>query len=344
MDSRQIDIMGIINVTDDSYYPESRCLGNDGTPDIWKILSKAGSMLEEGAAILDIGACSTRPGSLPVREEEEWRRLRPALEAIFRHFPDVTVSIDTYRASVIDNAASLLDSLYTARHRPSGTGQHQDMPSDGTSAAPGHCPRTESQKEYIRKRLIINDISAGRLDPGMLPLAGRLGLRYIAMHMKGSPADMQQMCDYGNVTEDVIDYFREFAVRAAEAGITDWILDPGFGFAKTAEQNWQLMKELGRFSESGLFRISADSTDTDETGCKRDMYPDAAHDKEYHPRILVGISRKSMIYRMFGITPQESLPQTQVLHLAALERGASILRVHDVAEAARTVAAYRMLY
>ena len=344
MDSRQIDIMGIINVTDDSYYPESRCLGNDGEPDIGRILLRAGNMLEEGATILDIGACSTRPGSLPVSGEEEWRRLRPALEAIWQHFPDVTVSIDTYRASVIENAAGLLASLYMTRNRQPGAEGHQAISSDGTPEASRLHTQPEPGEDFVRNRLIVNDISAGKLDTGMLPLVGKLGLKYIAMHMKGTPADMQQMCDYDNVTEDVIKYFREFAVMSAGAGITDWILDPGFGFAKTVEQNWQLMKELERLSAPGLFMTPDHDSARNTTDSSEDRRSCADSGRAFKPRILVGISRKSMIYRLFGISPEEALPQTQVLHLAALERGATILRVHDVAEAARTVAAYRMLY
>lgn len=274
-----IDIMGIINVTDDSFYPESRCLDADGSPDIEKVVRRAGRMLSEGATILDIGACSTRPGSEPAGEDVEWSRLAPVLEEIWRSFPDAVVSIDTYWSSVIRKAYALLYSI------------------DGTSSG----------------RLVVNDISAGAYDPLMLQTAGSLGLVYIAMHMRGTPATMSGLCDYGDVTEEVIRYFREFEARAAAAGIREWIIDPGFGFAKTVDQNYRLLRELGRLSVLG------------------------------NRRILVGVSRKSMVYRLFGITPEESLPQTQVLHLAALERGATILRVHDVAEAVRTVTVFRKL-
>ena len=160
---------------------------------------------------------------------------------------------------------------------------------------------------------LVNDISAGAFDAPMLPLVGRLGLPYIAMHMRGTPETMQSMTDYPQgVTAEVLRYFKAFARRAAKAGVTDWILDPGFGFAKTVEQNWTLLEELE------LLQV-------------------------LQRPILVGVSRKSMIYKRFGITPEESLPATQVAHLLALQRGATWLRVHDVAEARRTVAIYSMM-
>lgn len=268
--ARNIQIMGIVNLTDDSYFAPSRCLGTDGMPDIGRTVGMVGKILSEGADIIDIGACSTRPGSEPVGEEEEWRRLEPVLKAIKDSFPDAVISIDTWWASVVEMAAGLIGPF------------------------------------------IVNDISAGEDDPGMLPAVGRLGLQYIAMHKRGTPSTMQSLCNYGNVTSEVLQYFRKFAERAEKAGIKDWILDPGVGFAKDIGQNWQLLRELEVLRTLGH-------------------------------RILVGVSRKSMIYRLFGITPEESLAQTQVLHFAALERGADILRVHDVAEAARTIEAYRRL-
>lgn len=268
--SRTIDIMGIVNLTDNSYFAQSRCLGPDGEPDMDRVLERTGRMIEEGASIIDIGACSTRPGSEPVGEQEEWRRLRPALRAIRDAFPQVQISVDTYWSSVVQKTFDLIGPF------------------------------------------IVNDISAGEDDPAMLGTVGRLGLTYAAMHKRGTPKTMQSLCSYRDVTGEVLEYFREFGRKAEEAGIKEWILDPGFGFAKTVEQNYRLLSELERFSCLGR-------------------------------RILVGVSRKSMIYKLFGITPEESLPQTQVLHLAALERGADILRVHDVAEAARTVAVWSLL-
>lgn len=272
--SRHIDIMGIVNVTGNSYFQPSRCLSDAGDADMERIIERTGRMLDEGATIIDIGACSTRPGSEPVGEEEEWRRLSPALDAIRSRFPDATISIDTYWSGVAEKAWRQIGDF------------------------------------------IINDISAGENDPGMLETAGRLGLRYIAMHKRGTPKTMQGLCVYDDVTEDVLQYFMDFAVRAEKAGIREWIIDPGFGFAKSVDQNYRMMRELGKFS--------------------------APVGGSEH-KVLVGVSRKSMIYRLFGITPEESLPQTQVLHLAALQNGADILRVHDAAEAARTVELYRRL-
>ena len=267
---RKISIMGIINLTPDSYFPGSRFMEADGKVETSRAMEKIGEMFSEGAAIVDIGACSTRPGAALVSEEEEWRRLSPLLGVLRKDFPDKTFSIDTFRAGIVERCHGCIGDF------------------------------------------IVNDISAGEDDPAMLETAGRLGLAYIAMHKRGLPSDMQERCDYGDVTSEMLGYFRDFGIRAANAGIRDWILDPGFGFAKTVEQNWQLLRELGRFHEAGR-------------------------------PVLVGISRKSMIYRYHGITPEEALPQTQVLHLAALQNGADILRVHDVAEAARTVSSYRML-
>ncbi|MGN0189686.1 MAG: dihydropteroate synthase [Candidatus Cryptobacteroides sp.] len=290
---RKVEIMGIVNVTDNSYFAQSRCLSETGTPDMERILRRVSAMLEEGADIIDIGACSTRPGSEPVGEAEEWRRLEPVLDTLWRTCPHIRISIDTYWASVIEKAWALLTQI------------------EGGSADAG------KSLGDIHQRLIVNDISAGEDDPGMLPLVGRLGLRYIAMHKRGTPKTMQGLCDYGNVTQDIGEYFREFARRASDAGISDWVLDPGFGFAKTAEQNWELLRNLHWLSEEEF------------GGRKRD--------------ILVGVSRKSMIYRLYGITPEEALPQTQVLHYEALRQGAAILRVHDVAEAVRTVKSFFLL-
>ncbi len=271
--------MGIINITDNSYFAESRCFDGQGHDDITKILKRAEKMISEGATILDIGACSTRPGSEPVGEEEEWTRLEPALTALRKEFPDTTISIDTYWPSVV-------------RHTYNTIG-----------------------------RFIVNDVTAGEGmyertqsdEPGeMLAAVAELKLPFIAMHMRGNPMTMQSLTEYDDVVEDVLDYFRKFETKANVAGLTDWILDPGFGFAKTIEQNYELLRRLDTF-------------------------------KALDKKILVGVSRKSMIYRKFGITPEESLPATQVLHYKALCNGADILRVHDVAEAVRTVELYHTL-
>lgn len=268
--NRDITVMGIVNLTDNSYYPASRMLNAEGLPDIPSIIDTVGRMIEEGTGIIDIGACSTRPGSDPVGEEEEWRRLCPVIKAIRKEFPKVPVSIDTYWASVVQRAFDTIGTFYA------------------------------------------NDISAGEDDPLMLSTVGKLGLPYIAMHKRGTPKTMQSLCEYEDVTDNIVQYFRDFEKKAADAGIKDWILDPGFGFAKTIDQNYELLENMERFEEFGR-------------------------------KTLVGISRKSMIYRLFGITPEEVLPQTQVLHFEALRKGADILRVHDVAEAVRTITIYRKL-
>ena len=261
---RKIDIMGIVNLTDDSYFAQSRCAGVDRT------LERVGQMIYEEAAIIDIGACSTRPGAEIIGPEQEWERLSAVLPEIRNTFPEAVVSIDTFRSDVVRKAYDLIGGF------------------------------------------IVNDISAGEDDPQMLPLVGELGLKYVAMHKRGTPQTMQSLADYDDVTASVLAYFEEFSVKAAVNGIREWILDPGFGFAKTIDQNYQLLSQLDRLTAMGK-------------------------------PVLVGVSRKSMIYKHFGITPEESLAATQVLHLKALQQGASILRVHDVAEAARTVALYRML-
>ena len=258
----KIHLLGIVNLTDDSYYAASRAREADA------FLARVGTLLAEGADYIDIGACSTRPGSRPVGAEEEWRRLEPALMALRSEFPEARVSIDTYWASVVERAYDLIGPF------------------------------------------MVNDISAGALDAAMLPLVGRLGLPYIAMHMRGTPETMQSLTDYPKgVTSEVVRYFKAFSKRAAKAGVRDWILDPGFGFAKTVEQNWTLLEELDQLQVLQM-------------------------------PILVGVSRKSMIYKRFGITPEESLPATQVAHYLALQRGATWLRVHDIAEARRTVAIF----
>lgn len=262
---RNIKIMGIINTTDDSYFSDSRCSDNAA------VLRRAEKMVKDGVDIFDIGGCSTRPGSVTVDLEEEWNRLKDAIPAIRKEFPEIPVSIDTFRSEIVRRA---YDSI----------GEHT-----------------------------INDISAGEADCDMLKTAGELKLPYIAMHMRGTPQTMSGLCQYDNITEDIISYFRRFEERMSSYGIEDYILDPGFGFAKTIEQNYELLHNLDRFRCLGR-------------------------------QILVGVSRKSMIFRLFNITPQEALPATQALHMEALIRGADILRVHDVAEARQCATIYNMMY
>ena len=256
--------MGVVNLTDDSYFAASRCA------DVDHAVSRVGRLIDEGASIIDIGACSTRPGSQPVGAVEEWRRLGPVLEAVRWTFPQARISIDTYWSEVVSRAYDLIGDF------------------------------------------IVNDISAGEDDPQMLPLVGSLGLTYVAMHKRGTPEVMQTLTDYSDVVGDVLTYFNQFTQKALQFGIKDWVLDPGFGFAKTIEQNYQLLSRLDEFKALGR-------------------------------PVLVGVSRKSMVYKYFNISPEESLSATQVLHLRALQLGANILRVHDVAETARTISLYRLL-
>ena len=264
MKNRHIDIMGILNLTDDSYFAQSRCDGVD------EALARVYNMVAEGATIVDIGACSSRPGSVPVGAEEEWYRLSPVLNAIRKEWPDLRISIDTYWSDVVCRAYDLIGDF------------------------------------------IVNDISAGEDDPEMLPTVGRLGLEYVAMHKRGTPEIMQSLTDYTDVVDDVIRYFNQFAQKALQFEIKDWIIDPGFGFAKTLEQNYQMLSRLNEF-------------------------------KTFSRPLLVGVSRKSMVYNLLNISPEDSLAATQVVHLKALQQGADILRVHDVAEACRTVALYRAM-
>lgn len=261
--------MAIVNLTDDSYFAESRCSGVDAA------LQRIGSLVAEGADIIDIGACSSRPGSVPIGPEQEWDRLRPVLEAVKARFPEVRISVDTYWSSVVENVHGLIGDF------------------------------------------IVNDISAGEDDPRMLPTVGRLGLEYVAMHKRGTSVDMQSLTDYDDVVREVAEYFKDFAVRAEKAGVRKWILDPGFGFAKTVEQNYQLLGSLRELRETSAICPS--------------------------PRILVGVSRKSMIYRPLGLAPEDVLAATQAVHMAALMNGADILRVHDVKEAKQTISLFEIM-
>ena len=280
---RNIRIMGIVNLTDDSYYANSRCLDrNDKVMSISKALARATRLVEEGATIIDLGACSTRPGAESIGAKMEWERLEGPLREIWLTLPQVKVSVDTWWSEVVERCCDMLSGL--------------------------------SCREDVRNRFIVNDISAGEDDADMLPLVGREGLSYIAMHKKGNSKTMQSLCHYENVTLEVVEYFKEFSRKAEKFGIRNWILDPGFGFAKDIAQNYQLLRESHIFKEE---------------------FP--------NQEILVGVSRKSMIYRLFNTTPEDSLAQTQVLHMKALQNGADILRVHDVEEAARTVKLYSLL-
>ena len=267
--SRNIQVMGIVNLTDDSFFAGSRNLRADGSFDEELFRGRVVNMLESGADILDLGACSTRPGSDSISGDEEWKRLEPALNILASEHAGVKISIDTFRPEIVSRAFDIIGPF------------------------------------------IVNDVSGGCEE--MWSLLGRLGLPYIAMHTRGTPKNMQSLTDYDNVTEAVREFFVGIAAEADKHGVKDWILDPGFGFAKTVEQNWQLLREMSVLQEFG---------------------------KE----ILVGLSRKSFLFRPLGITPSDALSATQVADFIALQNGADILRVHDVAEAVRTVKLYRLLY
>ncbi len=247
-------IMGIVNVTPDSFYAGSR------TGDSVSVARRVEKMIEDGADWIDIGAYSSRSGALEVTAEEEIRRLRLGMEALRKVDSDIFVSVDTFRAEVADIAVKELGA---------------DM---------------------------INDISGGTLDSDMFAVVAETGVPYVLMHMRGTPSSMQTMTDYTDVTADVLADLQVKLSRLRAMGVADVVVDPGFGFAKTLEQNYTLMRDLGMF---GLLDCP----------------------------VLVGVSRKSMIYRLAGKTPDESLFGTVALNVLALERGAAFLRVHDVAAA-----------
>lgn len=251
-------VMGILNVTPDSFFAESRTIETDD------IRRRIDDLISQGADIIDIGGYSSRPGAPEVSADEEYSRLARGLEAIRKYHPDTLISVDTFRADVARRCVS-------------------DWEAD-----------------------IINDISGGNLDAEMWPTVAELQVPYILMHMRGTPSSMQSLCDYNDVTADVI---RDLAFKIDamhQLGIADIIVDPGFGFAKDINQNYQLMAELDQF-------------------------------KQLNTPLLVGISRKSMIYRPLDITPQTAINGTTVLNTFALLHGANILRVHDVKEAVEAV-------
>jgi dihydropteroate synthase len=265
LDLRHPRIMGIINVTEDSFYPGSRYTSDE------EILAIAGKMLEEGADILDIGGCSTRPGALNVPEEDEKKRVCRATELILARYPEAVISVDTYRASVAGEAVI------------------------NSGAA------------------IINDISGGEMDKGMFPLVIRLNVPYIIMHMQGTPETMQSEPHYDDVVSDILFWFGQRIAQLQQAGMKDIILDPGFGFGKTAKHNFDILARLNEFNIAGL-------------------------------PLLAGLSRKSMIWRTLNITPDDALNGTSALNMTALMKGASILRVHDVKEAKEVITLFEKIY
>lgn len=250
-------VMGIINVTPDSFVSASRKMNID------EALRKAEQMIKDGVTFIDIGGQSTRPGSKLISVEEELQRVIPIIEAIAKTFPDIIISIDSFYAAVAKSAIE--------------AGAH-----------------------------IVNDISAGKLDPEMLSTVARLQVPYIAMHMKETPQNMQQYAVYEDVVKEVLDYCIERLNICRKAGIKDVIIDPGFGFAKTIEHSFKILKNLSVF-----------------------------HMLECP--LLVGLSRKYMIYKTLGITPEEALNGTTVLQTLALSQDAHILRTHDVKEAVEAI-------
>lgn len=258
MDLSYPQVMGILNVTPDSFYAGSRQQTEKD------IINRASQILEEGASIIDIGAYSSRPDAENISPEEEMRRLRNGLEIINRQHPGSILSVDTFRADV----ARMCVEEYGAA--------------------------------------IINDISAGEMDPQMFGTIARLGVPYIIMHMQGTPQNMQMNPHYDHLLKEIFYYFSEKVQKLRDLGVKDIILDPGFGFGKTLEHNYQLMNHLEEFS---LFELP----------------------------LLVGVSRKSMIYKLLGGTPNDALNGTTVLDTVSLLKGADILRVHDVKVAVETV-------
>ena len=251
-------VMGILNVTPDSFYDGSRC------PEKAEITERVHTIVREGADIIDIGGYSSRPHAADISPDEEMRRLSVGLEIIRKHYPDAFVSVDTFRAEVARRCV----------------------------------------EEYGVQ--IINDISGGELDHKMFETAADLHVPYILMHMRGTPDTMMSLTDYDNLIGDMLYYFSERIARLESLGVNDIIIDPGFGFSKTLDDNYLLMKHLDEFARIGL-------------------------------PLLVGVSRKSMIYKYFGTTPAESLNGTTALNVLALLGGANIQRVHDVREAVEAV-------
>jgi dihydropteroate synthase len=250
-------VMGIVNVTPDSFFKGSRLTTE------YEILTQTEKMLSEGAALIDVGGYSSRPGAEDISVEEELSRVVHAVQAIIRKFPAAIISVDTFRAEVAQRAVQ-----------------------EGAS--------------------IINDISGGELDSNMFDTVAKLHVPYIIMHMRGTPQTMKSLTQYDNFLREVMDYFIEKINRLTTLGVKDIIIDPGFGFAKTIDQNFELLANLDK-------------------------------------PILAGLSRKSMIWKTLGGSAEDSLNGTTALNMAAVLKGAAILRVHDVKQAIEAVTLYRKL-
>lgn len=251
-------VMGIVNITPDSFYAPSRISNQD------ELVKRVEQIVVEGGKIVDVGGYSSRPNADDVSEEEEIRRVSEAVKVIKKHFPGLAVSVDTFRSEVVKTVASNCGAF------------------------------------------IVNDISAGDLDNNMLPIVADCKLPYIAMHMKGSPANMQTDPEYDDLRYEIFNYFAKKIEQMEMLGLNDIIIDPGFGFGKTLDHNYQLLSILEEF-------------------------------KTFQLPILVGFSRKSMIYKLLKSGPETALNGTSVLNAIALQKGASILRVHDVKPAVEVV-------
>jgi len=251
-------VMGILNLTTDSFYGKSR-IGS-----VEQALKRAEAIQQEGGKFIDIGAYSSRPGATDVSEKAETERIVPVVEAISDNYPELLISIDTFRAKVARSAV--------------GAGAH-----------------------------VINDISAGNMDEAMFGTIADLNIPYILMHMRGTPQTMQQHTNYQNLVLEMADYFSDKISKLKKLGVRDLILDPGFGFAKTLEQNYQLLQRMEDFN---FFELP----------------------------VLAGLSRKSMIYKFLGGGPEQALNGTTALNTIALLKGANILRVHDVKAATECIA------
>lgn len=251
-------VMGIINVTPDSFYEASRTPGRDA------IAARLEAMMAEGADIIDIGGYSSRPGAAEVSPDVEYARLASALEIVRTRYPEAVVSVDTFRGSVARRCV-------------------EEWEAD-----------------------IINDIGGGTLDPEMWPTVADLNVPYILMHTRGTPATMQGLTEYADVVADVISDLAFKASRLRQMGVADIIIDPGYGFAKTVEQNYRLLAAIPELKRMGM-------------------------------PVLAGISHKTMIWKPLGITPAESTLPTVALDAVALQLGADIIRVHEVLPAVQTV-------
>jgi dihydropteroate synthase len=257
VDFSQPKVMGVLNVTPDSFYDGGKYNSEN------KLESQISKLISEGADFIDIGGYSTRPDASDISPQEEWGRVKSGILEVRNQDKEIFISVDTFRAEVVKKAIELGADL-------------------------------------------INDISAGNLDSEMFQTVADLQVPYIMMHSRGTPQTMTQLTDYGNILDEILNYFVEKVERLKKMGVKDFIIDLGFGFAKTIEQNYFLLKNLAVFKELEL-------------------------------PMLVGVSRKSMIYKTLEIQPSEALNGTAVLNTVALQNGANILRVHDVKEAKETI-------